>query len=117
MSSNSWNRSAIKSGLLVIGIDVAKRRHMAGIRLPEGTFLRPFSFSNDRQGFEMLLVRVEAAGKKHSEGGELFALESTGHYGHALQYYAHRKFHPHFDAHANQAGAQKRPSLASTPPN
>jgi len=73
--------------MLVIGIDVAKRRHMAGIRLSDGTFLRPFSFSNDRQGFEMLLARVGAAGKKHSQGGELFALESTGHYGHALQYY------------------------------
>jgi transposase len=87
MSSNSGYRRSINPEVLVVGIDVAKRQHVAAIRLSEGLFLRPFSFSNDRRGFEMLLTRVRAAGMRHGKSGELFALESTGHYGHALQHY------------------------------
>ena len=38
MSSKTHYPRPIKSGTLVIGIDVAKRSHVAVVRLPDGSF-------------------------------------------------------------------------------
>lgn len=66
---------------------MAKRSQVAAIRLPDGSFHKPFVFSNDRQGFKRLLAQVASAPSTNGAGSPLFALEATGHYGHALQYY------------------------------
>lgn len=87
MSSKSKRRERIKSGALIAGIDVAKRRHVAAIRFPDGTMQKPFSFSNDRVGFDKLLCRAEAARRSCGCEAILFALESSGHYGHALKHF------------------------------
>ena len=87
MSSKAIHNRPIKSDIVVVGIDVAKRRHVAAIRFPDGGIIKPFSFQNDRQGFERLINRVEQARFESSARGSLFALEATGHYGHALQHY------------------------------
>jgi len=87
MSSKAKYPPPIKRGVLVVGIDVAKRRHMAAIRLPDGGTQKPFSFRNDRAGFERLLRRVSAVSVGCDASGKLLALEATGHYGHALQHY------------------------------
>ncbi len=87
MASKANGRLPIKSGVLVVGIDVAKRRHVAAIRLPDGRFQRPFSFSNDREGFAKLLERVELARAASGSSEVRFGLEATGHYGHALQHF------------------------------
>jgi transposase len=87
MYSKAIHNRPIKSDIVVVGIDVAKRRHVAAIRFPDGSIIKPFSFQNDRQGFEKLMSRVEHACVESGVCGTLFALEATGHYGHALQYY------------------------------
>jgi transposase len=87
MSSKAIHNRPIKSDIVVVGIDVAKRRHVAAIRFPDGGIKKPFSFQNDRQGFERLISRVEQARYESGARGTLFALEATGHYGHALQHY------------------------------
>jgi hypothetical protein len=43
MASKANGRLPIKPGVMVVGIDVAKRRHVAAIRLPDGRFQPPFS--------------------------------------------------------------------------
>jgi len=87
MSSKAKRDGRIKSDIVVVGIDVAKRRHVAAIRFPDGGIIKPFSFQNDRQGFERLMSRVEHARVESGVCEILFALEATGHYGHALQHY------------------------------
>ena len=87
MSSKAKYDGRIKSDIVVVGIDVAKRRHVAAIRFPDGGIIKPFYFQNDRQGFERLIRRVERARLTSGVRGTLFALEATGHYGHALQHY------------------------------
>jgi len=72
---------------LVVGIDVAKRSHVAAVRSLSGEFHRPFSFRNDRRGFERLLSRVEEVSTAKGADDVMYALEATGHYGHALQYH------------------------------
>ena len=91
MSSKAKRDGRIKSDIVVVGIDVAKRRHVAAIRFPDGGIAKPFSFTNDRQGFERLVSRVEIAGVESGVCEILFALEATGHYGHALQHYLLRR--------------------------
>jgi hypothetical protein len=84
MSSKAGRRRVIKSDVLVVGIDVAKRRHVAAIRVSDGRTERSFSFSNDRIGFDKLLAKAEAARARYGLSGILFALESSGPYGHGL---------------------------------
>jgi transposase len=87
MYSKAKRVGSIKSDIVVVGIDVAKRRHVATIRFPDGSINKPFSFRNDRQGFERLITRVEHARLESGVREALFALEATGHYGHALEHY------------------------------
>ena len=66
-----------------VGIDIAKRAHVAGARLEDGTpHGRSFEFANDRQGFASLLKRLRELGA--GPGDCLLVMESTGHYWLAL---------------------------------
>jgi transposase len=87
MCSKPNQREVIKPEVLVVGIDVAKRRHVATIRLPDGIKKRAFSFSNDRSGFDKLVARAESARVSTGLRGIVFAIESSGHYGHALMHF------------------------------
>jgi hypothetical protein len=77
MSSKAKCDGRIKSDIVVVGIDVSKRSHVAAIRFPDGGIKKPFSFQNDRQGFERLISRVERAHVDSGSRGTLFALERS----------------------------------------
>ena len=94
MASRARSRAVIKPDVLVVGIDVAKRRHVAAIRRPDGIKLAPFPFENSRSGFEKLLRRTERAREQLGCRSVLFALEATGHYGHALRQFVSEQGHP-----------------------
>ena len=66
-----------------LGIDIAKRAHVAGVRAEDGTpHGRAFEFANDQAGFESLLSRMRELGC--AADGTLVVMESTGHYWLAL---------------------------------
>ena len=70
-----------------VGIDIAKRSHVAGARLEDGTpHGRPFKFANDQQGFASLLRRLKELGCGTDD--TLLVMESTGHYWLALWEFA-----------------------------
>jgi transposase len=87
MYSKANRGEVIKPEVLVVGIDVAKRFHVATIRLPDGSKKKAFSFSNDRSGFDKLLARAESVRVGTGSSGIVFAIESSGHYGHALMHF------------------------------
>ena len=59
-----------------VGIDVAKRKHQALVMNASGdTLIKAFPVSNDRQGIDSLLTRLEQVGEPMEIG-----LEATGHY-------------------------------------
>ena len=88
MAGTTHQVQRIKDDVLVVGIDIAKRGHMAVCRRPDGRRSKAFFFGNDRSGFEKLIDRSEAT-KQHSEcRSVLFALEATGHYGQALRQFS-----------------------------
>ena len=66
-----------------VGIDIAKRAHVAGARLEDGApHGKPFKFANDQQGFASLLKRLRELGAGPDDC--LLVMESTGHYWLAL---------------------------------
>jgi transposase len=94
MSSRAQWDNEVKADVLVVGIDVAKREHVAAIRLPDGRKERPFRFGNNRAGFEGLRARSEQVRHRVAARTAVFALEATGHYGHALRQYLHQQGYP-----------------------
>ncbi|MBR3158369.1 MAG: IS110 family transposase [Atopobiaceae bacterium] len=66
-----------------VGIDIAKRAHVAGSRREDGTpHGKPFKFANDQRGFASLLRRLSELGATPED--TLLVMESTGHYWLAL---------------------------------
>lgn len=63
--------------MIYIGIDVAKSNHFASAVNSDGeVLLKPFSFSNSNEGFNLLLSKL----KEFPIDQCLIGLESTGHY-------------------------------------
>lgn len=66
------------SGMLYVGIDIAKRRHVACVTDEAGReIVSPFGFDNTRPGFDALIERVESV---CDEEEAVVAMEATGHY-------------------------------------
>ena len=60
-----------------VGIDVAKQTHYAAVMNSDGEILiSPFSFSNNHNGFQLLLDRLSEFSKEEI----LIGMESTAHY-------------------------------------
>lgn len=87
MASRARQEQVVNAEILVAGIDVAKGRHVAVLRGRNGFKTAAFGFSNDRAGFEHLIERAEAVQRERGCDMVVYALEATGHYGHALRYY------------------------------
>lgn len=61
-----------------VGIDIAKNTHWASCLSSDGEIIfEPFSFSNDNNGFQKLISKLESLDKTKI----LIGLESTAHYG------------------------------------
>lgn len=66
---------------LYIGIDVAKRFHVAALVGGDGAVLQVVRFDNDAAGYQLLHKTMG----QYSAVEILIGMESTGHYGHALR--------------------------------
>jgi len=66
---------------LVVGIDISKDRHDALMRTVSGKILyKRLTFNNTREGFEMLLLAVEAVRVQHGLKEVVFGMEPTANY-------------------------------------
>ena len=69
--------------MIYVGIDVAKDKHDCFITNSDGEVLfKPFTISNNREGFETLFQRIESASGDLSK--VKVGLEATGHYSYNL---------------------------------
>lgn len=72
--------------MIYVGIDIAKQKHFAAAMTADGEVLiSPFNFTNDSEGFTLLISKLKAFDKENI----LIGLESTSHYGENLIYYLH----------------------------
>lgn len=85
----SWKRAMLE-GAVIVGVDIAKKKHWARITDRLGQDLAPpFAFHNNRDGF-WRLVLVRQIGQALRESGAqraVVGMEATGHYGKPLQYF------------------------------
>jgi transposase len=66
---------------LVVGIDISKDTHNALMRTTPGKILyRRLTFNNTRDGFQTLLLQVEAVGAQHGLREVVFGMEPTANY-------------------------------------
>lgn len=77
--------------MIYVGIDIAKLNHFASVLSSDGKVLvEPFKFTNDNDGFCMLLSVLDSFDKD----GLIIGLESTAHYGNNLvEFLVSRHFH------------------------
>ena len=69
---------------IFVGIDIAKLNHFAAAISSDGEILiEPFKFTNDADGFQLLLSKLESFDKNSI----IIGLESTAHYGDNLVRY------------------------------
>lgn len=72
--------------MIYVGIDIAKLNHFASAISSDGKeLMKPFKFTNDGDGFQMLQSRLE--GLSCSGDSIIIGLESTAHYGDNLVRY------------------------------
>lgn len=78
----------ITPSTLVIGIDIAKGKHVARAQDDRGfEFGKRLIFENRIHGFELLLEWAERHAKENEKGHIIFGVEPTGHYWFNLAYY------------------------------
>ena len=66
---------------MIVGIDIAKEKHHAFFGMATGkSLLRRLVFENSIEGFEKLLIRVNALKVQHSLDEVVFGLEPTANY-------------------------------------
>ncbi len=80
--------SQITPSTLIIGIDIAKDKHVARAQDDRGLdFGKRMVFENRIYGFEALLKWVKQHQEQHKKSHVIFGVEPTGHYWLSLAYY------------------------------
>ena len=77
----------LRPGDLMVGVDPHKHKHAVISMDQRAVVGTRFKISNDRKGFEHLLMRVEQETGKVGASGIIFAIEAGGHYWRNLAYY------------------------------
>ena len=80
---------------LVVGVDISKDTHNALMRTVSGkTLYRRLTFNNTREGFENLLLQVEAVRVQHGLKEAVFGVEPTANYHKPLGEFLINQGHP-----------------------
>jgi len=86
-TNKSWKIELVNASPMIIGIDVAKNVHVAKILFPNGQESTPFSFQNDRIGFESFVNWFRSHLPVKKQPPVITGVESTGHYWKPLAYF------------------------------
>ena len=80
-NSQDLKFNAIENTDVIVGIDIAKNVHWAGIILPNGKEIKKsFSFHNNKKGFESLVETVKNILTMLNFEKAIIGMEPTGHY-------------------------------------
>lgn len=80
-NSQDLKFNAIENTDAIVGIDIAKNVHLAGIILPNGKEIKKsFSFHNNKKGFESLVETVKNVLTMLNFEKAIIGMEPTGHY-------------------------------------
>lgn len=80
-NSQNLKFNAIENADAIVGIDIAKNVHWAGIILPNGKEIKKsFSFHNNKKGFESLVETIKNVLTMLNFKKVIVGMEPTGHY-------------------------------------
>lgn len=80
-NSQELKFNAIEKTDAIVGIDIAKNVHWAGIILPNGKEIKKsFSFNNNKKGFESLVETIKNVLTMLNSKTVIVGMEPTGHY-------------------------------------
>lgn len=80
-NSQNLKFDAIENTDIIVGIDIAKNVHWAGVILPNGKEIKKsFSFHNNKKGFESLVETVKNILTMLNFKKAIIGMEPTGHY-------------------------------------
>lgn len=80
--------NAIENTDVIVGVDIAKNVHWAGIILPNGKEIKKsFSFKNNKKGFESLVETIKNVLTMLNFSKAIIGMEPTGHYWKAFARY------------------------------
>lgn len=80
-NSQDLKFNAIENTDAIVGVDIAKNVHWAGIILPNGKEIKKsFSFNNNKKGFESLVETVKNVLTMLNFKKVIIGMEPTGHY-------------------------------------
>lgn len=85
--SRSRKLELVNNRVLIVGIDIGKKKHFVRFLHFDGHISKPFSFKNTREGFTDLTDRILKLIKDGNYHSAVVGLESTGHYWKPLAYY------------------------------
>jgi transposase len=80
MASKTLRAYRYNEATLVVGIDIAKNRHVAVAEGPGGVMTKPFAFDNSLQGFLQLIDWLSKATTRLGTASIVIGMEPTGHY-------------------------------------
>jgi transposase len=81
----------VNRGVLVVGIDIGKGKHVAVGTSLEYSFTKPFYIRDCRKSFELFEEKIKEWKKRLNCKEEVIGFESTGHYWKPLGYYLKEK--------------------------
>lgn len=90
MTRRARKRCPIQPETLVIGVDIAKDKHLPLASGGDGSERRGRAFSNSAAGFQQLLEFADETVKRFKASDFVVALEPTGHYGQPLMSWLHQ---------------------------
>lgn len=80
-STQNERINQITSSTLIVGVDIAKFKHVARAQDCRGVeFGKPIAFENNREGFEYLVSWFEKLGAEQGFQDVIVGMEPTGHY-------------------------------------
>ena len=77
----------VLEGYLIVGVDPHKKKHAAVAITQDFTIRDRFKFDNTKEGLEFLLRQVKKEMVKSGCRGNMFAIETGGHYWRNVAYY------------------------------
>ena len=85
------NHKIVNGETLLVAVDLAKNKHMGYYRCPDANDIKPFEFSNNREGYQKFYDCIGQAKAVYHLEQVVVGFESTGVYGEPLIHFLNNK--------------------------
>jgi len=91
MTTKAQKSKRVNKESMIVSLDIGKQSHFGYFRTPDGQDVKPFSFGNNRAGFERFYNKLCRFRKVHGLRQVLVGFESSGPYAEPLMHFLRAK--------------------------